>query len=508
MVALLLALAILLSTTAFASDLSVHVETEADNIVYGKTLEIQINADNISLPIQALRTKPLLRNFALEYIERDPGTLQHQSLWLRLHPRRSGKLTIPALQLLDVLSEPVDIYVNPPEIDGQTLTLTAGVDKNKVWQRQQVILSLDVYSPKQFYSLEFDELKIRGFELLSIPEKKSRHVEANKTTYHTQLGWVLMPLTADDYPISLPGIRYLEGGWKLFEFHTPQLNLSVKRLPSYIGPDIVVGRLNYQLEGKLPFFLSSQDMHYIRYKVEGRGILREWLPRLDDQFVSHDGLTFFPAIDQTTLALNFDGLSSQQDIIIPVQSSAFSWLQIPNIETQYFDPDKGKLQLASAPAIYAFSYSTLVLRILLGLAAIAAIGGLMYRRAHWLQLIRRLQQRRSALVRIKHATSTQELVAATRAFSQVWLHQSNPSLTQIFYAWTQRYAADQVLRQALQQLNQLHYDKPGPASPSEKEVEAIRHLAGILHQRFKRAGFGRRFIFSPSNVARHRPSRY
>ena len=498
MVILLLLFCLALSTPLHAEQLSVHVHTDPDKIIYGKTLDIQVVADYLNSPIQALRVKPLLRNFSLEYLDKDPGSVEHQELWLRLHPRRAGKLTIPSLQLLDVYSDPVDIIVKPPQVDGKDIIVSASLNSGKVWQRQQTLLTVQIDSPQRFYNVEFDEFNIRGFELIPITvQKSSVEKTAGDKRYRTRLGWILVPLTVDDYQISMPGIRYIEGGWKLFEFYTPQLNLTVKRLPSYVGPDIVVGNLDYQLSAKPDYFQSTKNINHVSYVLHGHGIIADWLPRLDDQFSEIDNLTVYPAIEQQSVETNFDGLSSTQLITVPYKSKGFAWQRIPAVETQFFDPDSGKLQIARVAAVSIFAYSpagVVAAAFLVAALMIILLYGSRHRVWRW---IHHLKQQRESLRQIRHAVSLAELIDAIKHYSRAIALHPNPNLTQLSLAWQRRYFPDPALETALQRLNQLYYGKArqieGAAvstttPPQQVDQTELRELANMLYQRLGRLG--------------------
>jgi len=505
----LLIVSLALANFADASELSVLVDTRAEKIIYGTSFDIQVIAENIPAPIQALRVKPLLRNFSVEYLDKDPGTMQQQSLWLRLSPRRTGKLAIPTLQLLDVMSEPLDIDVLPANINGHEVKLTVNISKNRVWQRQQAIIEVEVSSPQHYYSIEYDQLKIPGFDLLAIPIEKSTLREGNKTAYHTRLGWVLIPLTADDYQISLPGLRYLEGGWKVFEFHTPQLNLNVSRLPSYVGPDIIVGKMQIENQNDSKIFYTNEDLQQLKYIIKSQGIISDWLPRIDDHFIGGHHITFFPSIIQSSLSVNFNGVTALQTISVPYQIHAGSVHRFPSVSIQYFDPDEGKLKKTIVPGFVIFSYSKTYLYLLLVVTAILSIGVFYARQNSLRAFFNRFQKRSQSLRKIRHASSAEDLVTAIRELSQILLLVSNPTLTDFINHWEQRFRADQELDMALQRLNRLRYSNPAQVSASADCHEEIHRLAVTLHQRMKRAGaISCRTIFSPMSAAKRRPSLY
>jgi len=479
MVALLL-ICLMFSSPIYAAELDIQIHSEEQGIVYGKPLQLQITAININAPIHTIHLKPLLRNFSMEYLDKDPGSLERQELWLRLYPRRSGKVTVPTLQLNNVFSQPLELDVKPASLDNGIIRVTSQLDKNKVWQRQQTLLTLEILSPQQFYSLDVDKPAIQGFDLIAIPAQKKTLRENGKTLYQTRLGWVLLPLSADDYQISIPGIRYIEGGWTLYEFHTPQLHVTVKRLPSYVGPNIVVGRLNYSLADAPGYFVNTRNTHHLSYVLRGSGIIEEWLPRIDDQFAANGSIQFYPPLYQSKLSIDSDGLHSRQNVVIPFRSESFAWHQIPALATQYFDPDSGKLQTTRVKAIRVFIYSPTWLWTLCALAGVILISQLYRWRQRLKQSWRGMRLRKLALRQIQQASSLAHLMAAIKAYSQACGLHPNPSMTQLARAWKQRFHLDPVLEQSLQRLNQLYYGN-APSQPEEFE-----RLTDTLYTRFKR----------------------
>lgn len=439
--------------------LSIELAENSNAGIYGHYVDIRVLADRINAPIQAININPLLRNFHVEYLDKDPGSFERQSLWLRLYPRRAGKLVIPSLQLLDYVSEPMEVLIQPAQIRGQAVQVSAKLSHKTAWQRQQTVLLVEVASANKFYNLEFDKFTIDGFELLEIPPQKHNENKNGQKTYVTRFGWVLIPLSAGEFELSLPGIRYLEGGWQQYEFHTDLLRLTIKRLPSYVTPDIPVGKIRYRLLDRPDYFIQNRKVRQIRLVLEGYGILPEWLPSIDDQLQDNDHLHFYPLESRLSLQLDPNGLTTEKSLFVNFKTSGFGAFDFPAIKTQYFDSTSGKLKRSSIAAIDLFAYSPFWLY--LALAGSGLIGLLMLYKTR--PALNRLYccmlNYIAAKRRIKQATSFEALRLALVQYSQALSLHPNPGLIQLSSIWRQAFGEHPGVEQALTQLSQLCYGK-------------------------------------------------
>ncbi|MBS7325333.1 MAG: protein BatD [Thiopseudomonas sp.] len=125
---------------------------------------------------------PLHQDFTLLSSSHQPLVEQNGqavSLWqLRLQPKREGRLTLPALQLGNLSSTPLDIDVLPrsPGQPGQLgpVHIDASLDTEQLYVQAQAILTLRVFHSVPLYSDgQFSPLTIAGARVHSLGEPVS-----------------------------------------------------------------------------------------------------------------------------------------------------------------------------------------------------------------------------------------------------------------------------------------------------------------------------------------------
>lgn len=210
--------------------------------------------------------------------------------------------------------------------------------------------------------------------------------------------------------------------WKFFD---RPLDLSIKPLPSFLPPQVLLGQLQLQPQA-LPVWGRQGDLLYWQWQVSGAQMSQADFKGAMQQLLAEQPKNM--AFEWFAPSIEFaDGVQNQAQLRIPLRLQSTGEIELPQWQWRYFDLQSGKLLVERAPAqsIWVLApWHLNVVYLLVGLSMVV-IGGLLsallyfywlrYRLSHWLKtqdkaagLVPELWQRSASLRMLPIAHSWQQ----------------------------------------------------------------------------------------------------
>jgi hypothetical protein len=298
---------------------------------------------------------------------------------VRLYPRSTGRLLLPALVHGGWRSEPLALEIAVPEVDGRRLRLVSGLTDDRVSVGEQFSLALRLDNAGDDARIELDPFEAAGARALVLPARPARGGNDGETTL--ALGWSLHPASRGIWQIALPPVRYVRHGRDLLRFYLPLIALTVEPLPAYVPLSVPVGRI--AIDSTLE--RGGASPHW-RVQVRSDGRLPAGWPELEGALADLAGIE--PDRLPREVAEGVEGATWYQEVEYRVPLP--DWLVPlgggPRFEVQYFDPDARRvIRLAHAlPAAWRLPAWFLGLPAVVLIAALAPLLTWLWRRLqHW-----------------------------------------------------------------------------------------------------------------------------
>jgi hypothetical protein len=337
---------------------------------------------------------------------------------------------------------------------------------NEAWQRQQVLLTLEIATPDEFARLEVEELDLSDFEVIELPFERV----VKKDSYKVKTGWILFPLVSGQYEIELPKIYYRPNSGRKIKLKIPLQKLTVKSLPSYIPATMPIGKVaikNTVQAGNLGMFSNLHDTQtLINWDVEliTMNVLPQTIPPILRQVKTSKALDVFPETVDKKITKTYQGLKNNIHYTIPVKALRSGLLNLPELTIQYFDPNDAKLKRTTSQASTHWVLNRYLQWILLGLILVGALIALLklYRIIQAYRLQRRMIHQ--AINAIEQAKNTQEIRTALHNLSQAKGWQANTTLQQLLKNWQAQKGQDLVLDSMFNELQTVQFSKNAKVS--------------------------------------------
>jgi len=261
------------------------------------------------------------------YNDEDKAGDSIQVLQLRLYPRKTGVYLLPSLNMGNVQSQSINIHITEAQVKNATIKLDWNSSTASPWQREAVIVRVQLQTTDYAARIKLDELTDKRF--ISRPLKIQRHSLADGS-YRFDAGWVLYPMLEGSLILDLPAIRYQISGSDRRVFYFPQQQFQVKSLPTYLPPTLPVGRLN------VTSFIDEEEKWQLSIKTDA--FIPYGLAELDLQFMNMGGSNVVISQSQQS---TYDGNISVYSLRIP------EWL-MPlgkdlKLSLRYFNTETGRL---------------------------------------------------------------------------------------------------------------------------------------------------------------------
>ncbi len=352
-------------------------------------------------------------------------------------------------------------------------TIKLSQSAQQVWQRQQVLITLEVVSDDPFARLEVEPFKQQGFSIIPFDLQR---VESNNLTTLT-LKWAVFPFVSGKHFLQLPRVRYRpnSGRKQTLALETP--NLTVRRLPVYVSPTMPVGKIELVNDWNEGWLVSTGELLEWKVKVIGNGVAEQTMPPLSRQLTSNQSAKIFLLKNTKNSYKTDTGINYQKLYTVPLKASKSGLLNLPNIEVQYFEPNSGKLEkvLLNPPFILALNKwlrGFIILSILALLGFLIIIGFKKLKRVY-----RKRREQKQALHKLSQATNYAQIRTALNQYTLAKGWGENLALEKLPLLHAQQGEKSSQLKDTINKLQAIEFSQQG----SRVEItEVINDLIKIL----------------------------
>lgn len=456
----------------------------------GHALNASLFLRSESYKLSEVDLTPLDRDFGVVIVDSYDGA-EHGNwpgeslarLRLRLYPRRTGELRIPALYLDTIQSAKLGVRVLPGEAGGRAIEYRTHVSSNKVWQREQIVYRVEIISTDRFASLESDATRLKDFEVIALPPER-RPLDDGRV--RLSIGWALFPLASGAHKVTPPEVRYRLSGVTQRVYFPPSLEIAVRALPPYIPPTMPVGRIvprGVDADGGLsrPGYLD-----YRRVQLVSESVPPYWMPPVLRQLKSSDEIRVLDAESRREISVNDAGPRYTSTHVIPFKPLGNGITRLPQLRVQYFDSASGRLRIQryTPPPVYALNLFWRIV-IIVPLALLL----LYLARGFTRFLISRRRRRvafKQALFALQQARGATELRAALRRTGAAMGWQDNLSLSAWSENWKKYYQHGGQLDGLMQTLSAASYGRRPTDGIGQLGSEFAKLIRGGRRKRARR----------------------
>ncbi|NNG13526.1 MAG: hypothetical protein HKM22_00020, partial [Gammaproteobacteria bacterium] len=444
---------------------------EQDKQQLGRAFSARLMASGIDKNLSAIDLSPLEKNFGVivkEYsgTTGNANTVSEQQLAIELYPRDTGLLEVPELFFSATSSSALEVEVLQAQSPSGPINVEYQISTAQPWQRQQVLLNINVTTPDRFARLETVDMQHADNDILSI--LASKEILADTTRLRT--GWVIFPTQSGQQKISLPPVLYHLQGIVERRFYLPTIQLNVKPLPGYIPPLMPVGKVFIDSHIDANQLLSTKETYNWNIRLSSPELLSRLLPPILRQISSDDNIHFLPV--QSRRAENITAHGSHGEVVhtVPFQALSTGRVKLPELRIQYFDPVQGRVAVTeySPPQTWGMaSYWLLLIGTGFLLASIFLVK-LVWK--YWLCLRRRREYMRKAIQLIANATNGEHLRQALHLIAKAERWPANLSITKWNEHWNSCYSPSATL--TMNNLSRACY--------AQSKTDAIQIRADLL----------------------------
>lgn len=307
------------------------------------------------------------------------------------------------------------------------LNIKLSFSKNKVWQREQVIIKLEVVSKDKLARLDSDNFELEGFTVVPLLQES---VEI-KDELHLRHSWQVFSQNSGEHTIALSNIKYRPNSGRAVVLKLPQKTLSVTALPIYIPPIMPVGKIAIEGDLKRGWNLLANRLYQWDISILTKQVAPETLPAISRLLRSSKEVQILP-FKKIRKTINHADASYEINYQIPFKALSIGRLDLPKIEIQFFNPELGKIEKAvlEQPIVLVVNYFLLMLLSVIFIAFIAMIA---------LRIFFKFKQRlitkkkiKEALFLIKQAENYPQIRAALSRFSVAKGWQENATLESFY----------------------------------------------------------------------------
>lgn len=462
-------------TTVLAEVPSLQWQNLASQTQLGRPLTAQLTATGVQQALGRIDLSALRSAFGVVIDNVRKDTINGRSvqrLTLKLYPRTTGTLTIAPLQLDSARTDLRRVTVTEANLGDGPVRVTSASSTTRAWERQQIIVQMEVRSRQAFDTLESDQNDFPGFKAIRLPPSHDKEIDDGLTYFVHRIAWALFPLRAGRLPLVLPPVRYVRNGLTQRVFYAPLNTLDVRALPAYIAPVIPVGAVHIESSVTPSSPLRTGTLAYWNVTVRGNGVPAQWLPPVLGDISNNASIRYFPAHSQRTDRLTPQGVEGQLQLKIPFKPLQSGRVVLPKLRMQFFDPLRGRLVSRQIDSPSRLSIS-LFIWITTCLALTLLLVWFSLRTIRWLQQQRRRRNlRQRAYSCIENAHDAFQLRDGLRLLADAERWNPNVTVNEWRAKWAARYRLDAGLSEGLMQLSRACY---GPRSDNTEALDAIRH---------------------------------
>ena len=354
------------------------------------------------------------------------------------------------------------------------------LSQSKVWQRQQVILTLEITTPDEFARLETEELELSDFEVIALPFERSAVPNTSPEQYKVKVGWILFPLVAGQSEIELPQIIYRPNGGRKIKLKLPPKMLNVKSLPGYIPATMPIGVV--AINSSVPAGNLLGKIHdtqtLIDWNIEliTKNVLPQTIPPILRQVKTSKALDVYPETLDNKITKNYQGLQNSLHYKIPVKALKNGKLALPALSIQYFDPKDAKLKRVKSEPLKHWAVNRYLQWFFFAVIALVSLFVLLKLMQLTRSYLSEKKKVRLAIQEINHAENLQEIRQALHNLSQAKGWGDNMTLQQLLSAWEEQKGHGDNLQENLHRFQLEQFSEKSSKSVENIKKELINDL--------------------------------
>ena len=337
----------------------------------------------------------------------------------------------------------------------------------EVWQRQQLIISLEVITDDPFSRLDFEDFSQKGFSI--IPFKQQR-VETKQQTLLT-LQWLVFPFIAGDYQLELPRIRYRPNSGRIQTLDLNTIAIKIKKLPLYVPPTMPVGQISLEQIWANGSFISPNNLHEWQVIVKGIDVAKQTMPPITQNITTTKRLQILPIQSTLKSLQTTKGIINTRTYKIPLKAKQSGRLSLPNIQFQYFDTADSKLKTASLATPFIISLNQWLIGFILLLMLTAVSYTLKFLFIKLKNSREKQKQRKAVMQALEKATNYSQIRQALSQYAQTQGWNKNTSLTTFSNHWQAAHGKSPQLKKAIVHLQKMEFSKND--NDELKEISAL-----------------------------------
>jgi len=429
------------------------VETEL-----GRPLRLELIGIDLKEQLTEINIKPLNKHFGVvtDYAIADASDSRWpnksvQIVHLKLYPRITGKLTIPALKINNIQSNTIEITSHK----GKTSVPKVSFSSASPYIRQQNIVTVNVTSADSTSRLSIaKDDAIISFEAQPLAFKRTKQKDGR---YLLQIGWALSALKSGTQQLQLPPIEYSVSGVLRKRFFLPSSVIQVKPLPNYLPPTIPVGKISIQSHLKQRYFLSTDALYYWELSLKGQLNNPYQLPPVLRQIKNNNEMRYLAINSQRSVNATENSLTSRVSHSIPFKPSSSGLISFPELHLQYFEPETGTIKTITHQADNIFVLSLFWRSAAIILALLFSAWLIVLARKKWLKYQFTKQKYQQAVTLLTEQESTHAIRASLKLIAAAEYWNTNLTISQWGELWKKKYKIDDSFDIFCKELSDLCY---------------------------------------------------
>lgn len=335
-------------------------------------------------------------------------------------------------------------FVSAQEMPIVTLKQSA----QQVWQRQQVLITLEVNTNDPFSRLEIDDFQQKGFSIIPYELQRTETKESTQLV----IKWVIFPFVAGTQNLELPRVRYRPNSGRIKILDLKELSIQVRRLPVYVPPTMPVGKINLQSTWSESWLTTTNNLLEWQIMLDGIGVAKQTMPPVTRQIMSTDSLQILPIQSFQKAPKTERGITNKLHYKIPLKATKSGKLALPKVEIQYFEPLSGKLQMASLSPPFVLSLNKWLLWLIALLILFVAVVLFILLVYFLKQALRKSALRKNILNQLSQATNYQQVRDALNQLALTHGWGKNMSLSKFLLMWELKFGKSHGLTEAISAL--------------------------------------------------------
>lgn len=444
--------------------------TDKTEVTLGQSLTLTLRADDVASSLKQLPVDILKQDFAIVATDTQERA-KSQFMSLRLHPLKTGLITLPSLSFAGLRSKALNLLVHEFSDDISNVIVKTGFASTNFVEREAVYFYIDVY----------DDGGLR-WRPPQVPVTPDVHIRAlppleairnSDGTVKQRYAYALMPLRSGTINISWPLLEASKFGEPL-RYAIPSVVLDVTAIPRYLPLHVPVGKVMVTAHHAIARVKINQPFSW-EFVIQGTGFSEEALAKLLE-FPENSTLKIYPA--QIEIQEGGNTVLQTAKFTVPVVALKSGLVNLPKIAVPYYDPQLGRIASAPVPGrvVRVFNPLTqwlwwiaagLMVCLTLGLILWKAVGN-----------GRRVLAERAWL---KQLASTQDVISLRHA---LLAPHHKGSLKQWLERYQKQFGDNAALRHQIERLEHMSFSP----SPRDNFFELRQVLIATLRKRPKKTG--------------------